>query len=113
MEEFITGDLVVVPFPFSDLSQTKNRPALVVATYDGPDVILAQITSQPYSDSYAISLEDTEIVSGSLQKQSYIRPNKLFTCDKNFIRKKIGHLSTQKISEVSEVLVQLFSGSSH
>ena len=112
MEEFITGDLVVVPFPFSDLSHTKNRPALVVATYGGPDIILAQITSQPYSDSYAISLEESEMVSGTLHKRSYIRPNKLFTCDKNFIRKKIGHLSTKKISEVSEVLIQLFSVSS-
>ena len=41
MAEFVVGELVVVPFPFSDLSQTKRRPALVVATYDGPDVILA------------------------------------------------------------------------
>jgi len=112
VEEFIIGDLVVVPFPFSDLSQTKNRPALVVAAYGGPDVILAQITSQPYSDAYAIPLEESEIVSGSLRQRSYIRPNKLFTCEKTFIRKKIGQLSTKKISKVSEALIQLFSGAS-
>ena len=112
MEELITGDLVVVPFPFSDLSKTKRRPALVVATYGGPDVILAQITSQPYSDAYAIRLDESEIETGSLHKQSYIRPNKLFTCEKNFILSKIGRLSEKKITEVSAALIQLFSASS-
>lgn len=71
MAEFIVGELVVVPFPLSDLSQTKRRPALVVATYGGPDVVLAQITSQPYSDSYAIPVEKTNMDSGSLEKKSY------------------------------------------
>jgi len=36
----VKGDVVVIPFPFSDLSQSKRRPALVVATLEGDDVIL-------------------------------------------------------------------------
>ncbi|WP_235335003.1 MULTISPECIES: type II toxin-antitoxin system PemK/MazF family toxin [Aphanizomenon] len=50
MEEFIKGDVVIVPFPFSDLTQTKRRPALVIATLQGNDLILCQITSQSVSD---------------------------------------------------------------
>ena len=46
MGEFMKGDVVVVPFPFSDLSANKKRPALVVATLTGDDVILCQITSK-------------------------------------------------------------------
>ena len=46
MAEFVKGDVVVVPFPFSDLTQAKRRPALVIATLEGDDLILCQITSQ-------------------------------------------------------------------
>lgn len=42
MARFVKGDIVVVPFPFSDLTQTKRRPALVLAELDGDDVMLAQ-----------------------------------------------------------------------
>lgn len=47
MGRFIKGDILVVPFPFSDLSQSKKRPALVIANIEeGNDLILSQITSQ-------------------------------------------------------------------
>ncbi len=46
MARFIKGGVVVVPFPFSDLTQTKRRPALVIAELEGDDIILCQITSQ-------------------------------------------------------------------
>ncbi|MBE9239343.1 type II toxin-antitoxin system PemK/MazF family toxin [Anabaena aphanizomenioides LEGE 00250] len=60
MAEFIKGDVVIVPFPFSDLSQTKRRPALVIATLQGNDMILCQITSQSVSDRYAIGLDNSD-----------------------------------------------------
>jgi len=44
--KFVKGDVVVLPFPFSDLSAVKRRPALVVAALTGEDVILCQITSR-------------------------------------------------------------------
>ncbi len=46
MEEFIKGDIVVIPFPFSDLSGRKKRPALVIADLVGEDIVLCQITSK-------------------------------------------------------------------
>ena len=46
MARFIKGDVVVLPFPFSDMTQAKRRPAMVVADLKGNDVILCQITSQ-------------------------------------------------------------------
>ena len=45
MARFVKGDVVVVPFPFSDLSQSKRRPALVITELTGDDLILCQITS--------------------------------------------------------------------
>lgn len=61
MGAFVRGDVVVVPFPFSDLSATKRRPALVVATLSGVDVMLCQITSQASRDASAIPLLDVRL----------------------------------------------------
>lgn len=64
--QFVRGDVVVLNFPFSDLSQTKRRPALVIATLKGDDVILCQITSQAKSDEYSVPLEQADFFSGGL-----------------------------------------------
>lgn len=51
MERFVKGDVVVLPFPFSDLTLSKRRPALVVAAPGGDDLILCQVTSQSVNDN--------------------------------------------------------------
>jgi mRNA interferase MazF len=90
MGAFIKGDVVVAPFPFSDLSAVKKRPALVVATLMGNDVILCQITSQAVSDNYAVLLSDHDFMKGSLRQMSNIRPNRLFTADSSSILYRAG-----------------------
>jgi mRNA interferase MazF len=101
----VKGDVVVIPFPFSDLSGSKHRPAFVLTDIPGSDIILCQITSKAKSDPYAITLSDTDFISGSLPLVSYIRPTKLFTADKNIILSVAGHLSDSKIAEVIEVVI--------
>ena len=73
------GAVVLVPFPFSDLSQAKLRPAVVLADAGRGDWILCQITSNPYGDPRAIELVDSSFATGSLRVVSYARPGKLFT----------------------------------
>jgi mRNA interferase MazF len=107
MERFVKGDIVVVPFPFSDLSRSKRRPALVVQHFEGEDLLLAQITSKTVRDEFAIPLSENEFETGSLNKPSNIRPNKLFTCSKNLILYKIGSLKTSKISSVAEAISEI------
>ena len=80
MAQFMKGDIIVVPFPFSDLTQSKRRPALILAELAGDDRILCQITSQKVSDRYAIKLDDSDLESGGLKQKSNIRPNRIFTC---------------------------------
>lgn len=84
------GDLAVVPFPFTDLSQTKQRPALVL-TPEGynrraRDLLLAYVTSVPQSDPWALLIEDEDLASGSLPKPSWVRADKIFTLEQGLPR---------------------------
>ncbi len=90
MGRFIRGDIVVVPFPFSDLTQTKKLTALVLVGLDSNDLILCQITSQYISDTYAILLADEDFQYGGLKQVSNIRPNRLFTADEHIVLYKAG-----------------------
>jgi len=107
MGKLVKGDVVVVPFPFSDLTGTKRRPAFVVTDLPGDDVILCQITSVARLDSFALPLNREDFVTGSLPVDSFIRPNKIFTADKNLVLYTTGHLSDTKIAEVINSLVSL------
>ena len=109
MGKFVKGDVVVVPFPFSDLTASKKRPALVVAALTGDDVILCQITSKAVSDSYAIPLSDTDFASGTLRQDSNIRPNRLFTADSNIVLYRAGALTAEKVKAVVAKIVEIMS----
>ncbi len=89
MERFVKGDVVVIPFPFSDLSNAKKRPALVLADLKSNDIILCQITSQKVKDDYALPLDNSGFSKGALHKPSNIRTNRLFTAEKSIITRKI------------------------
>jgi len=107
MEEFVKGDVVIVPFPFSDLTQAKRRPALVIASLAGEDVILCQITSQTIADRYAITLQSSDFSEGGLNQTSNIRPNRLFTADRGIILYKAGKLKPEKLSEAIAKIVEI------
>ncbi len=101
------GDVVVVPFPFSDLTRAKRRPALVVTQLDGDDLILCQITSQSVRDRYAIIIEEADFEKGSLKQTSNVRPNRIFTADSSIVLYRVGHLSYYKIREVIDRIVNI------
>lgn len=106
MGKFVKGDVVVVPFPFSDLTQTKRRPALVVVPLRSDDVILCQITSNTV-DPLAIPLVVSDFNQGAIGHDSYIRPNRLFTADSNLILRCAGRISNPKINEVIDKIVEI------
>jgi len=107
MERFIKGDIVVIPFPFSDLSQSKKRPALVIASLDGEDIILAQITSKNKYDAYAIEITGKDFIEGGLKVSSNVRANKLFTASKGLILYKVGRINQEKIEEVINKIIEI------
>ncbi len=104
MERFIKGDNV--HFPFSDLTSSKKRLALVLANSTLDDVILCQITSKFY-DEHGVQLELTDFISGSLNRPSLIRPNRIFTASHRIILYKIGTIKPDKFIQVRNTLVTL------
>ena len=107
MATFVKGDVVVVKFPFSDLTSAKKRPALLVAELSKNDVILCQITSQFTSDSSATLIEDNDFLNGSLNKISYVKSNRVFTANEKIIAYKIGSLNPERTNEVIAKLISI------
>jgi|SRR3989338_2969552 len=108
MEGLVRGEIVVLPFPFSDLSASKKRPALIISILEGDDIILCQITSQlTRKDFYAIELFKKDFKEGGLPSNSLIRPNRIFTADKSIIIRKAGIIKDQKLKEVQDKLIKI------
>ncbi len=105
----VAGDVVVLPFPQTNLQTGKRRPALVVADLPGDDLILCQITSQVRSDGFSISLTQADFQSGRLALDSYIKAQRLFTVEKNVILYTVGQVTPLKLQEVKGKLRQLFA----
>jgi len=83
-------DIVLVGFPFSDLSQTKLRPAVVVATPGGSNIVLCQITTKKRS----INVHEVHLprahCEGDIRFDSNVYVDMIFTLHQKLIRKKLG-----------------------
>jgi mRNA interferase MazF len=99
----------VVPFPFSNLSQYKMRPAVVLADVDRGDWVVCQITSNSYADPHAIFLVADDFATGGLRVGSHARPGKLFTVDESLIVAIEGVLKENALQRVMEAVVSIFN----
>ncbi len=100
------GDLVLIPFPFTDLSGSKVRPALVLAV-TALDVTLAFITTQlQWQEPTDVVLQPTQL--NGLKKQSLIRLSKLATLDRQLAQGRLGEVSAQELAVVHQHLRLLF-----
>ena len=108
------GEVVLIPFPFTDLTTTKQRPALVLSSdsynQSHPDVIAAAITSkipgQLKADEFLIS--ESDLNTAGLPKPSIIRLGKVVTIDQRLIRRKLGQLSPDAIRKIKEIFLNQF-----
>lgn len=105
------GDVVLLIFPFSDLSTAKRRPALIVSpnsSNSGSDVVVAYITSQmsSYSAGRDVILHGWN--SAGLPKPSLVRM-KFATLDKVLIIRKLGELKSADLVEVEKAVLNFFN----
>ena len=110
MGAFSGGALVLVQFPFSDLSQSKLRPAIVLADAGRGDYVLCQITSNAGADPRAVALVQSDLVSGSLHRLSYARPGKLFTANDTIIVRQVGELVSGAKQRIVDEVIRLLRG---
>ncbi len=112
IENLVKGDVISVPFPFSDASATKKRPALIVAESDSNNIIICPITSKPGRD-YEIKLEDQDFRTGKLNlSPCYIRPNIIATAEKSNVIRLIGKLKDEKTNEAIAKIIEILQKSS-
>ena len=106
-----TGEVVLVPFPFSDLSQSKVRPAVCPAAAGRGDWILCQITSSPYGDPEAVPLNAPDFASGGILTASVARPGKLFTAHAGLILRSVGVLQPVAFARVLSAVIAILQPS--
>jgi mRNA interferase MazF len=99
------GEVVLVPFPFSDLSQSKVRPAVCLADAGRGDWVLCQVTSSPYGDQAALPLNALDFTSGGLLVASFARPGKLFTAHAGLIVRSVGVLAPAVFAQVLSAVI--------
>ena len=109
MGVFTRGDIVLVKFPFSDLSQVKLRPAVVLTQGEYNDVMLCQITSQEHRNHPAVKIETTDFESGALRVTSYARPFRITVVAQRLIIRKLAVLKEEKHQEIVEAITDLLS----
>lgn len=101
------GEVVLVPFPFSDLSATKVRPAACLGDAERGDWILCQITSSSYGDRHAVPLGTPDFTAGGLLVASFARPGKLFTANNSLMVRSVGKLNGQALQRLLDAVVNL------
>lgn len=109
MGAFAIGQVVVLPFPFTNLEQNKKRPALLLANVGRGDWIVCQITSKSYSDARAIEISDDDFSSGSLQRLSYVRAGKLFTAHESLFSGIAGKLKYDKLQQIKNAVIEVLN----
>lgn len=95
------GDIVLVPFPFSNLASAKLRPAVILSNskMKGLDILVAGITSQKKGD-YSVELCDSDLEEGVLPLTSYVKVGKIATLEKGMVRKKVARIGKKKMQEI-------------
>ena len=102
----IKGDIVLIPFPFTDLSGLKNRPALILISGES-DITVSFITTQlKWQENYDVKIETKK--KNRLKKTSLIRLSKLATIDKDLVIGKLGDLLTTELTTIDKNLIEIF-----
>ncbi|MEK6917509.1 MAG: type II toxin-antitoxin system PemK/MazF family toxin [Nanoarchaeota archaeon] len=105
------GEILIVPFPFSDLSSIKQRPVLVLSKNDYndkyEDIVTCGITSNLKDPSFSVLIDNNSLDEGSVPVKSRIKADKLFTINKGVIRKKIGRINKETFLSVKKEFLTL------
>ena len=109
--QFKQGDILIVPFPFSNLSGLRQRPVLVIShdkyNENCEDIITCGITSNLKDIQYSVLFTGDDLSEGSIPTKSRVKVDKLFTLEKSIIKKKIARLNNECMVRVRKEFIGL------
>ncbi len=105
------GEIIIVPFPFSNLSSVKQRPVLVLSKNTDnekiEDIITCGITSNIKDSKYSVLIGDKNLIEGEIPKPSRVKVDKLFTISQDIVKKKVGRIDKETFEKVKIEFVKL------
>ena len=101
------GEVVLVPFPFSDLSEYKIRPVVCLADAGRGDFVCCMVTSISYGDPDAEPLGPADFDTGGLLTPSFARPGKLSTLNSKILVRVVGTLTPVAFDRVRSAVVAM------
>jgi mRNA interferase MazF len=108
------GDIVLIPVPFSDLTNRKQRPVLIISSTNynemTEDIVVVAITSQLRNLDYSVIIESKDLNLGELKVTSAVRADKVYTLSKNIVRKKFGQVNSEVLNDVRKKINDLIKG---
>ena len=103
----IAGDVVLLDFPFSELSGSKLRPAVVLAVIDRGDFVACQVATERHKDPNAIALKNADYAQGSLRINRVVRPGKLFTANRSIVKKRVAQLKSASKDRIRDAVIRI------
>lgn len=107
------GEIVLIPFPYSDLSTTKKRPVLALTLPDKNGDFIALAVTSVETPEYAVKLENLALTAGNLPKPSWVRVDKIFTLSTSSIIKVFGTLKSDVFQMVLDGLCRRVGYAKH
>ena len=103
----MVGDIVVVAFPYTNLRDSKKRPALVLADAGPEDWVVCRI-SRSHPGGREIALAARDLSAGRLDYASWVHPDHLITLDEKIFERTVGRLTPAKTAEILTAVRGLF-----
>jgi len=104
--QFKQGDILIVPFPFSNLREIIQRPVLVLSNNNynrnSRDIIICGITSNLKDTQCSVLIDNTKLSQGQIPIRSRIKVDKLFTIEKGIIKKRIAKVNKKIFEEIKK-----------
>ncbi len=108
-----TGEIVLIPIPFTDLSSSKKRPCIVISGNDynrlTEDLIVMAITSKLSNKKYTVGIGNNDMLNGALPAISQIRVDKIYTISQNIVKRRLGLVNIEVIDKTISVFNEIIS----
>jgi len=109
--QFNQGDIVIVPFPFSNLTSIRQRPVLILSkssySKECEDIITCGITSNLKDSKYSVLIDNFNLIEGNIPVKSRIKIDKLFTLEQSIVIKKIARINKETFKKVRQEFLNL------